>query len=662
MDFEEYRKRGKEMVDYIADYLQNIRSRRVFPDVSPGYMTKLVPSSAPEHGEKWDDVFKDVERVIMPGITHWQSPHMHAYFPALNSFPSLLGDMLADAIGCLGFTWASSPACTELETIVMDWLGKMIELPTDFLHSNEQTMGGGVIQTTASDATFVCLLAARSEAIRKFNEEGWDPAEINARLVGYCSDQAHSSVEKAGLIGLVKMRLLPSDDNLSLRGDVLQEAIDRDRDEGLIPFFLCATLGTTGACAFDNLKEVGPICEAEGLWMHIDAAYAGTAFVCPEYRKYMEGVDYAQSFAFNPSKWMMVHFDCTAMWVKNSGALHRTFNVEPLYLKHENSGAAIDYMHWQVPLSKRFRALKLWFVLRMFGVEGIRKHVRHGVRLAKKFEMMVRNDERFEVPAERVLGMVVFCLRDDNDNTEALLKRLNKSGRLHMVPAALKDKYVIRFTVTSQYTTDDDLERDWVTIRDTATRVLADEDEVPEVKKEILETAVPEKRQVIMRVPSIKRKDFGMSLILSNVPMSPKFINGSFAAIFDNNNIIVEFAKELSRGDFNGKTIMLSPRRRMKLKDQTKQQSLDCNLFAIRRSPGRFKQGSLDSKIDEILETSSYDSDTQSGLFRSDSVEENGCDAELKLGNAVKEHAEGVSQSQNGIHMICKHCGKPVED
>ncbi|XP_046350284.1 histidine decarboxylase-like isoform X1 [Haliotis rufescens] len=663
MDFEEYRKRGKEMVDYIADYLQDIRSRRVFPDVSPGYMTKLVPSSAPEHGEKWEDVFKDIERVIMPGITHWQSPHMHAYFPALNSFPSLLGDMLADAIGCLGFTWASSPACTELETIVMDWLGKMIELPTDFLHSNEQTMGGGVIQTTASDATFVCLLAARSEAIRKFNDEGWDPAEINARLVGYCSDQAHSSVEKAGLIGLVKMRLLPSDDNLSLRGDILQEAIDRDRDEGLIPFFLCATLGTTGACAFDNLKEVGPICEAEGLWMHIDAAYAGTAFVCPEYRKYMEGVDYAQSFAFNPSKWMMVHFDCTAMWVKNSGALHRTFNVEPLYLKHENSGAAIDYMHWQVPLSKRFRALKLWFVLRMFGVEGIRKHVRHGVRLAKKFEMMVRSDERFEVPAERVLGMVVFCLRDDNDNTEALLKRLNKSGKLHMVPAALKEKYVIRFTVTSQYTTDDDLERDWVVIRETATRVLADEDEVPEVKKEILQTAAPEKqRQVIMRVPSIKRKDFGMSLILSNVPMSPKFINGSFAAIFDNNNIIVEFAKELSRGDFNGKTIMLSPRRRMKLRDQTKQQSLDCNLFAIRRSPGRFKQGSLDSKIDEILETSSYDSDTQSGLLRSDSVEENGFDAELKLGSAEKGPAEGDSESLNGVHMICKHCGKPVED
>ncbi|KAJ8311366.1 hypothetical protein KUTeg_010721 [Tegillarca granosa] len=558
----------KEMIDYIADYLKNIRCRRVFPDVSPGYMRNLVPEAAPLEGESWEEIFRDVERVIMPGVTHWQSPYMHAYFPALNSFPSLLGDMLADAIGCLGFTWASSPACTELEIIVMDWLAKMIGLPPEFLHSNKQTMGGGVIQLTASDSTFIALLAARTEAFRKYKcvNIGLDDAEINARLVAYCSDQAHSSVEKAGLIALVKMRYIPSDDDLSMRGYALQEAINKDREQGLIPFYVCATLGTTGACAFDNLKELG---EAEGLWLHIDAAYAGTAFICQEYRKYMEGIEYVHSFAFNPSKWLMVHFDCTAMWVKNSGILHRTFNVDPLYLKHENSGAAIDFMHWQIPLSRRFRALKLWFVIRSFGVEGIQHHIRKG----------------------------------ENELTEMLLKRLNKSGKLHMVPAALKGKYVIRFTVTSQYTNKSDIERDWKIISNMATTILKDEEYIEEeyeAEDKMSKQVEPIK---IYRNPSLKRKEYGMSLLLSNVPMSPKLINGSFAALFDNNDVIVEYAKQITNSDFNGRPIRLSPRRRIKLRDQNKQQSLDY-FTNTKQLPSRFKQASLDSKVEQILEES----------------------------------------------------------
>ncbi|KAJ6642856.1 Histidine decarboxylase [Pseudolycoriella hygida] len=240
MNIEEYRMRGKEMVDYIADYLENIRDRRVFPNVKPGYMRNLLPESAPLEGEEWQNIFLDVERVIMPGITHWQSPHMHAYFPATSSFPSLLGDMLADAVNCLGFTWASSPACTELETIVMSWLGKMIGLPDVFLHTNSASKGGGVIQTTASEATLVCLLAGRTQAIRRFHEHtsGLSDSEINARLVAYCSDQAHSSVEKAALIGLVRMRYIKSDDDLCLRGDALREAILNDTKLGLIPFWV----------------------------------------------------------------------------------------------------------------------------------------------------------------------------------------------------------------------------------------------------------------------------------------------------------------------------------------------------------------------------------------------------------------------------------------
>ncbi|XP_076658397.1 histidine decarboxylase isoform X1 [Halictus rubicundus] len=533
MNLEEYRKHGKEMVDYIADYLENIRSRRVYPAVSPGYLRNILPSSAPVNGEAWEDIFADIEKCIMPGVTHWQSPHMHAYFPALNSPASLLADMLADAINCLGFTWASSPACTELETIVMNWLGKMIGLPEEFLHRPGGSGGGGVIQTTASEATLVCLLAARTRAIRDVHQNEPDrlPAEINSRLVAYCSDQAHSSVEKAGLIGLVRMRYIESDDELSMRGEALLEAITRDRAEGLLPFFVCATLGTTGACSFDNLTEVGQVCVGNGLWLHVDAAYAGSAFVCPEFRSWLQGIEYADSIAFNPSKWLMVHFDCTAMWVKSSQALHRTFNVDPLYLKHENSGLAIDYMHWQIPLSKRFRALKLWFVIRNYGITGLQKHIREGVRLAQKFEALVLADARFEIPATRHLGMVVFRLRGENTLTERLLKKMNTRGRVHCVPAALHGKYVIRFTVTSTNTTNEDILRDWAEIRNTANEILGDTANSP----------------VRARVPLAdtreKNENFGSSLLLANSPMSPKIVNGSFAAIYDTADVFEECTK-----------------------------------------------------------------------------------------------------------------------
>uniref|UniRef100_A0A8D8X543 Histidine decarboxylase n=1 Tax=Cacopsylla melanoneura TaxID=428564 RepID=A0A8D8X543_9HEMI len=539
MDVQEYRRRGKEMVDYIADYLENIRDRRVYPDVKPGYLRSLIPESAPVESENWDTIVKDIERVIMPGMTHWQSPYMHAYFPALNSYPSLLGDMLSDAINCLGFTWASSPACTELEIITMNWLGKMIGLPEEFLHINSDSPGGGVLQTTASESTLICLLAGRTEAIRKIQQihPELENAEINSRLVAYCSDQAHSSVEKAGLIGLVKMRYIESDDKLSMRRDKLIETMERDKKKNLIPFFVCGTLGTTGACSFDNLEELGPICEKEGLWLHVDAAYAGSSFICPEFRKWLAGIEYANSIAFNPSKWLMVHFDCTAMWVRNSGTLHRTFNVEPLYLKHENSGLAIDYMHWQIPLSKRFRALKLWFVIRNFGIKGLQQHIRESVRLAQKFEALVLGDPRFEIPAARHLGMVVFRLLGENILTEMLLKRLNSTGRLHCVPASLRiqglDKYVIRFTVTSQRTTNDDITRDWNEIRNTATEILA------EIAAETQRIQVTKRTRVPLKETKGKNALFGSSLLLANSPMSPKIVNGSFAAVFDTDESIM---------------------------------------------------------------------------------------------------------------------------
>ncbi|XP_061401309.1 histidine decarboxylase [Musca vetustissima] len=519
------------MVDYIADYLENIRDRRVFPDVKPGYMKNLLPDSAPIEGEEWQNIFDDVERVIMPGITHWQSPHMHAYFPALNSFPSLLGDMLADAINCLGFTWASSPACTELEIIVMNWLGKMIGLPDEFLNLNSSSRGGGVVQTTASEATLVCLLAGRTRAIQRFHEKcpGYQDAEINARLVAYCSDQAHSSVEKAALIGLVRMRYIEADQNLSMQGQPLRDAIEDDIRQGLVPFWVCATLGTTGACSFDNLEDIGAVCREYNLWLHVDAAYAGSAFICPEFRTWLKGIERADSIAFNPSKWLMIHFDATALWVKDSAAVHRTFNVEPLYLQHENSGVAVDFMHWQIPLSRRFRSLKMWFVLRSYGIKGLQRHIREGVRLAQKFEALVAADHRFEIPAKRHLGLVVFRIKGDNEITERLLKRLNHRGNIHCIPSSLKGKYVIRFTVTSTRTTVDDILRDWTEIKNAATEILC-------------EMNITISNRVYLKDIKEKSDGFGSSLLLSNSPLSPKIVNGSFAAIFDDDFLAKTYA------------------------------------------------------------------------------------------------------------------------
>uniref|UniRef100_A0A667WQ28 Histidine decarboxylase n=1 Tax=Myripristis murdjan TaxID=586833 RepID=A0A667WQ28_9TELE len=406
MQAEEYNRRGKELVDYITEYLGSIRERKVIPDVKPGYMKELLPDSAPTEPEEWETIFKDIERVIMPGVVHWQSPHMHAYYPSLTSWPSMLGDMLADAINCIGFTWASSPACTELEMNVMDWLCKALGLPSFFLHHHPDSRGGGILQGTVSESTLVALLAARKDKIL------------------HLTTSAHSSVEKAGLISLVKIRFLPTDEQFSLRGDTLKQAIQEDRSNGLVPVMLCATLGTTGVCAFDKISELGPVCAEEGLWLHVDAAYAGSAYFCPELRWSLEGIEYAHSFVFNPSKWMMVHFDCTAFWVKDKYKLQQTFSVDPVYLRHENSQAATDFM------------------------EG-------------------------------------------NDLTQELLRRLTRSGTMYLIPADLHTKRIIRFTVTSQFTTSDDILKDWGIISKMAANLLAEmrplsktEDKVSDLSKQ----------------------------------------------------------------------------------------------------------------------------------------------------------------------------------
>ncbi|XP_010006648.1 PREDICTED: aromatic-L-amino-acid decarboxylase isoform X3 [Chaetura pelagica] len=427
MDAAEFRKRGKEMVDYIADYLEKIDKRQVFPDVEPGYLRPLIPDCAPQNPESFEDVFKDIEKIIMPGVTHWHSPYFFAYFPAASSFPALLADMLSGGIGCMGFSWAASPACTELETVMLDWLGKMINLPEEFLAGNSG-QGGGVIQGSASEATLMSLLAARTKAVRQVQSEKPEltEADIMGRLVAYASDQ------------------------------------------------FCATLGTTSCCSFDKLLELGPICNKENIWMHVDAAYAGSAFICPEFRHLLNGVEFADSFNFNPHKWLLVNFDCSAMWVKKRSDLTGAFKLEPLYLQHhhQESGLITDYRHWQIPLGRRFRSLKLWFVLRMYGVKGLQEHIRKHVRLSHLFEHLVLQDERFEICAEVILGLVCFRLKGSNELNEALLKIINEAKKIHLVPCHLQDKFVLRFAVCSRTVESTHIKFAWQHISQLATDLL----------------------------------------------------------------------------------------------------------------------------------------------------------------------------------------------
>lgn len=431
MDSIEFRKRGKEMVDYIADYMENIKNRRVTPDVEPGYLKNLLPNEAPVEGENWDKIMLEVENKIMPGITHWQHPDFHAYFPAGNAYPSILADMLSSGLGIVGFSWAASPACTELETIVIEWLGKMSGLPKFMLpfeklaESLDENMnspiiktnnnfsfvdeeseldinpngshfrphsGGGVILGTASECVLISMLSARRKAIVNYkkNVSIEEDGTILNKLVAYGSKLAHSCVEKAAMISLVKIRLLDTDENYSLRGETLAKAIQDDIDQGLIPFFVCGTFGTTSCCSFDNVNEIGPICQKYDVYLHIDAAYAGNALICPELRVYMKGIEYADSINSCTNKWLLINFDCSCLWVKDKYCVTQALSVDPIYLQYRQMDKTIDYRHWGIALSRRFRSLKLWFTIKTYGLNGLQNYIREHVRLAKAFENLVK--------------------------------------------------------------------------------------------------------------------------------------------------------------------------------------------------------------------------------------------------------------------------------
>ena len=463
---EEFRRWGHAVIDWLADYQNRVETLPVLSRAKPGEIRAQLPQNPPEQGERFEKILADLDRVILPGITHWQSPNFFAYFPANNSGPSILGELLSAGLGVQGMLWATSPACTELETHVLDWMADLLALPASF---KSNSTGGGVIQDSASSAVLCALLAARERATGfASNDHGCD-----GKLAAYTSPHAHSSVEKAMKVaglGRLQLRMVEVDDKFALRPDSLARQVEADRAAGLTPCFVSATVGTTSSNAFDPLPEIGQICHQHKLWFHVDGAMCGTAALCPEFRWIHHGLELADSYAFNPHKWMFTNFDCDCFYVADRVALIKTLSVLPEYLRNKatESGAVFDYRDWQIPLGRRFRALKLWFVLRHYGAEGLRHHIRRHVELAQAFASWVRNSDQFEIVAPAPLNLVCFAHRSGNEFNQRLLERLNETGRIYLTHTILNKRYTLRFCVGQTHTDEVHVKSAWQLIQETA--------------------------------------------------------------------------------------------------------------------------------------------------------------------------------------------------
>jgi aromatic-L-amino-acid decarboxylase len=377
-----------------------------------------------------------------------------------------LGDLLSSGLGVQGMLWATSPSCTELETRVLDWLANMLQLPDKF---KSTSVGGAVIQDTASSAALSAVLAARE---RKTNYQTNDSGNLG-NLVAYVSSQTHSSLEKAikiAGIGKNNLRLIGVDENLAMRSDLLENTIQEDLQAGLIPFFVCATVGSTSTNAIDPLPEIGQICQKYQLWMHIDAAMSGTAAICHEYRFILNGIELADSFSFNPHKWMFTNFDCNCFFVADRSVLIKTLSILPEYLKNQatESGAVFDYRDWHIQLGRRFRSLKLWFVIRNYGVNGLRYHIQEHIRIAQQFAEWVRSSKDFELVAPAPLNLVCFAHRNGNDFNKKLLETINSSGKMYFTHTVIGGKYVLRMCIGQTNTNEDHVRQAWETIQHTA--------------------------------------------------------------------------------------------------------------------------------------------------------------------------------------------------
>lgn len=451
MNAETFRAYAHQVVDWMADYYQQIEQYPVKSQVQPGDILQQISPEAPEEGESMDQILKDFQAIILPGITHWQHPNYHAYFPANASFPSLLGEMLTASLGAQCMIWDTSPAAAELEEAMMEWIKKVMKLPASW---------AGSIQSTASDATLNAILSAR-EAKTDFqiNSTGFTGEE---KFRVYCSTQTHSSIEKgvkiAG-IGSHNTVKVGVDDSFAMRPELLRKAIQTDIEEGFTPLIVIAATGTTGSTAMDPLEEMGEICREFGVWFHVDAAYAGTALLLPEFRDTQQGLELADSFVFNPHKWMFTNFDCTAYYVKDKGTLIRTFEILPEYLKTQHDQSVNNYRDWGIPLGRRFRALKLWFVMRNMGIKQMQDILRKHIALTKAFTEKLEAHPDFEILAPTPLNLVCFRYKPEgmmdegqlNGLNTKLLKSMNDSGKVYLTHTKLNGAYTLRVCIGQTY-------------------------------------------------------------------------------------------------------------------------------------------------------------------------------------------------------------------
>jgi aromatic-L-amino-acid decarboxylase len=456
---DEFRKTGHELIEWVAAYMEGIDRFPVLSQLAPGETRAKLPASPPEHGEQFEEIIGDLDRIIIPGITHWQSPRFFGFFPANASGPAILGDLISSGLGVQGMLWATSPACTELEAHVLDWLVEMLGLPAGF---RSDTVGGGVIQDSASSASLVAALAARERATGfESNRTG-----TGGGLTAYASTQAHSSIEKAVRIagyGAERLRTIEVDESLAMRPDRLEEAIEEDRAAGLVPAFVTATVGTTSTTAVDPVPAIAEVCSRYGIWLHVDAAYAGIAALLPEMRWINTGLDLADSYCTNPHKWMLTNFDCTAFYVADRAHLIETLSVLPEYLRNQasESGSVIDYRDWQIPLGRRFRALKLWFVIRSYGLAGLRAHVRNHIELADHFASVVESSPDFEVVTDHPFGLVCFRHRDGDEVNQRIMDTANRSGEIYLTHTRVDGRLTLRLAIGSPRTVRGDIEAAW---------------------------------------------------------------------------------------------------------------------------------------------------------------------------------------------------------
>jgi aromatic-L-amino-acid decarboxylase len=469
MPVEELRAHGHRAIDWVVDYLQNVDRYPVLPDIQPGDVRRKLPPAPPEEGEAMDRILADVDLVIMPGITHWSHPRFFAYFNSSTSGPGILGELLASALNVNGMVWESCPSVSELEQLTLDWLRQMLGLPPDCW---------GIIYDTASTSTLHAIAAAR-EALSDLNirEQGMTGRHDLPRLRAYMSDLAHSSVDKAVItlgFGMAGIRKIPVDAEFRMQPRALADAIAEDRKNGIRPFCVVATVGTTSCTSIDPVSAIADICECEGIWLHVDAAHGGAAAIVPEMRGLFDGWDRADSIVVNPHKWMFVPVDLSVLYTRKPAVLRHAFSLVPEYLRTEHDEQVQNLMDYGVPLGRRFRALKLWFVLRYFGSKGMADRIREHLRVAGTFARWVDAHPDFERLAPVPLSTVCFRAHprgmDDemtlNSLNDELVSSINRSGSMFLSHTKLGDRYTIRFVVSHLRVRESDVRQAWKILQD----------------------------------------------------------------------------------------------------------------------------------------------------------------------------------------------------